>query len=182
MATVTMFEGVELVTFTREDAVKMYYDDIGVTFDNAHQAILASTSGFFNASVEASQKMCQMLDITLTGETFIGVYQPLMDTVSHEDVQAFLYHELGHARLGHVAKGRAQTLVENNVILVDDFELEADAYSAAIVGKDVMRNAIISLTTSMMDVIGIPAGEERDAIVNQVLNSEHMVKRLTALI
>lgn len=112
----------------------------------------------------------------------IAMYKDTFSGLTEDEELGILSHELGHIKLGHL-EDLSLPRNEHGLIESVQAELEADAYAAKRVGKDVMKNAIqkvfrntFRLQKNLMDA-RINVDEEFEYIMNR----EDMRLRMAAL-
>ena len=125
------------------------------------------------------KEAADFLSARAIGEPFVGATKEVIDLLSPDHVAAILLHEKGHLVADHAATrefGDCEPRLEQ--------ELEADAYAASIVGKEVLAGALrATIQVVCMLVSGIKGFSEEKCseMVAKGLAHPMMVARLEAL-
>ena len=123
----------------------------------------------------------------------ISVQSEFLSILKEEYVRAFLLHEEGHIVLGHLQSEAETVVLESGakVINVLQYEIEADAYAAERIGKDLMREALIAeaeaiahfSTVVVKEKLGIESKLQltKEEIMERFLSDENIRTRIAAL-
>lgn len=123
--------------------------------DDSINELIIDSAGFTAVKLETDEQIEQIANVLgLTDAEFqhfaydpqvILVGQQIAMKLSPEKIKAIFLHETGHLKLKHTeTRGLAKmnTDISKEVILQQ--EIEADKYAASILGKKIMRKALIS--------------------------------------
>lgn len=154
---VSMFNNVVVVTTSVEELEKKYGEHTGTNF--------LYSSGGFAATVYGDDHEKEMeengVSIPDCDRKFIDAMRNVpfifrvtdaMEMLTEAEVEAFMWHELGHIRLGHVDEAKTQKA--RGVVQNVKYELEADAYAAQRCGKKVMAVALTKVLSHLCKQIG----------------------------
>ena len=113
---------------------------------------------------------------------FIVVELELYNKIGQELSSVLLDHEIGHILGDHLNPAKATPV--NGVVLVDEFEIEADAHAASVHGHQKVAESLISCVSALWAIgadYKVFDEEQRKKFLETSLNGEHMKKRLKAL-
>lgn len=142
------------------DGQKMGVGDIGTK-------IFLSSGGFLTFT-DYDTETLEDLKITdsskalyrsLNGMPQVLIYEEVVKVLTDEERMAIVYHEIAHHELGHIEEQTEKALSDPNrekgkIKVIDDlsYEIEADTFSANIVGNKVMARALTKLMINLVDV------------------------------
>lgn len=156
-----------------------------------HDSMITVTGGFLAAPVDQSQEFLKIMGIAdkVKGKGFVVVLNEVANRMNPFDVDVIIDHEVGHVVLGHIGTDAVPAL--NGVVLNDKMEIEADAYSAKIHGKDAVAKALKSVFTILAEnMFALPAAQELfltgnkltvNKLYRQIMKDEVIVARFAAL-
>lgn len=136
--------------------------------ETAEKEILDAIGGAC-ATIAREAEIITALGLRTTDEIIV-IQDILSKKLTHSELDAILYHEVGHLVNGHrVANTSPETALKN--------ELEADAYAVAFVGKNALRSAIKKALHLASDSIS----DSDQVFLDIVMNGNEVVQRLKAL-
>lgn len=136
--------------------------------DNHGLKVLSTTGGAFatpntdsketRSAIEnlTGLKPCQAeTALNMLGLPNIVVFKEMYQYLTHEEVVAILLHEEGHLFHKHMEGENLQTADVCGMKVMDSItnEIEADAYAASVVGKEVVRKALIKSVMMIVDLL-----------------------------
>lgn len=157
---VTTFHGEIVVTMSKAEIDKME------GFEGAGDMMIASCGGFASTYYDAGHldrmeaagmpvtKKDREFHKAVVGCPAIFVVKEAKDTLTAEETEAILTHELGHIRLGHVEA--AATSQATGAICNPLDELAADAFAAAMTSKKAMASALTKLICLISETGALP--------------------------
>ena len=113
---------------------------------------------------------------------FILVEYELYHKLGTELSSVLLDHEIGHILGDHLNSEKATSV--NGVVLVEEFELEADAHAASVHGHQKVAESLVSCVSALWAIgaeYQVYGEEQHKKFLESSLNGEHMKKRLNAL-
>lgn len=118
---------------------------------------------------------------------YIIVVEDFVTKLNKIELDAILYHELGHItndHLGKLAAGKTDKV--GNILNDVSMELEADAFALKYVEKHVLKTAIEKVIHGTVDVIErvaklTNAPFHRDVCLHEMFTNPHIKTRLEAL-
>jgi len=121
--------------------------------------------------------------MTIGGQ--VVIFRDFLKGMTDEEVKAIVYHEIGHLKFDHMSQF-AHACNDLNLMVSVTAELEADAFSASIVGKEVMKSALHKIITNFPDVVmqwsnDSVVKKEVELEIQQVFASEMITARFKAL-
>lgn len=137
--------------------------------------------------VEGNKNLREGTTLGLEAGLHIMIVSDFMATMSDDEKNAIIMHEVGHIRHEHlykISEGSVQMVkdIANSV----DMELEADRYAATHVGKDVMKSAMEKLIyrgADLLEKIASLHGNQfnKTEYLDLFFNNETIKTRLNAL-
>lgn len=119
--------------------------------DPAAAVLLQKSGGFVVAPLDSS-RLGEMLEqfgqamvdrlTHMKTPAAICVCEHMADCLGTPYVEAVIQHEVGHVVAGHLSEIESATLNTDGMLVVDAYEIEADAYAGSIVSNRVVRRAI----------------------------------------
>lgn len=154
---------------------------------------LFTTSGCFSMfideqAIEAIKNLwAEGAAVALDPGFYVVIVKDFVETLSKEEVDAVILHEVGHVRHDHMGKvktGEANAI--DNILVNTDMELEADQFAVNYVGKGVMKSALEKIFHRTADLIHDHAVKNekpfhKDVFLHQLYSDECIKARLAAL-
>lgn len=154
---VSMFDGIVVVTTSVGEIEKKYGAFTGTNFLYSSGGFAATVYGDDHEK-EMEEKgvaipECDRMFIeSMRNTPFIFRVSDAMELLTEAEIEAFMWHEVGHIRRGHVEEAKTQKV--RGVVQNVQYELEADAYAAQRCGKKVMAVALTKVLTHLCKQIG----------------------------
>lgn len=173
---VSMFDNIVVVTTSVGEIEKKYGPFTGTNFLYSSGGFAATVYGDDHEK-ELEEKGVSIPDCdrkfidAMRNVPFIFRVTDAMGMLSDAEIEAFMWHEVGHIRCGHVEEAKTQKV--RGVVQNVGYELEADAYAAERCGKKVMASGITKVLSSLCGKIGFDH--------TQVLMSADVRARINAL-
>ena len=112
-----------------------------------------TTLGKMEAAGIAVPKMDRDIIGVMCGHGAVIYLEEACEGLSSEELKAVLLHEEAHVRLGHM---EAFAATGGSGVMMDlESEMEADAYSASVVGKKVMASALTKVVINLTKRVGV---------------------------
>lgn len=155
---ITSINGVLVIRTSMKEYDQKYGEGMGFNVMVQSGGFLAThydetTLGKMEAAGIAVPKADQEVIGVMTGHGAVIYLEEACEGLTSEELQAVLLHEEGHVRLGHMeafaATGGAGVMMDL------DSEMEADAYSASVVGKKVMASALTKVIINLAKRVGM---------------------------
>lgn len=159
---ITSVNGVLVIKTSIKEYEEKYGKGMGLNVMAQSGGFLAThydetTLGKMEAAGIAVPKADQEVIGVMTGHGAVIYLEEACEGLSAEELKAVLLHEEAHVRLGHMeafaATGGAGVMMDL------DSEMEADAYSASVVGKKVMARALTKVIINLGSFFGFDASK-----------------------
>ena len=112
----------------------------------------------FRSNLEklGANKAEKELALALCGIGTVTVFDELKEILTPEELKAVLLHEEGHLIHRHLEKINSRDVIQDtsgqNILVDVNAEIEADAYAASRVGKEIVKKAITKLVIKVADI------------------------------
>lgn len=155
---ITSINGVLVIKTSMKEYDKKYGEGMGMNVMMQSGGFLAThydvtTLGKMEAAGIAVSRMDRDIIGVMCGHGAVIYLEEACEGLSSEELKAVLLHEEAHVRLGHMeafaATGGAGVMMDL------DSEMEADEYSASVVGKKVMASALTKVIINLTKRLGV---------------------------
>ena len=155
---ITSINGVLVIKTSMKEYDEKYGAGMGLKVMVQRGGFLAThydvtTLGKMEAAGIAVPKMDRDIIGVMCGHGAVIYLEEACKGLTSEELKAVLLHEEAHVRLGHMeafaATGGAGVMMDL------ESEMEADAYSASVVGKKVMASALTKVVINLTKRVGV---------------------------